>query len=228
MVLTAKGSVLIMKIKRNQKIERTSKKQGPNGTPVKAAPKPKMGTQIIPKERYTSRDYMQQEWDKLWTKVWLLACREEDLPEPGDHYVTEIGVESTILHIVNNEIHILRHGGISTEKIKENFPNIKIYDEQQKYKKIIAPGMLAKHYSPTVPLRINAKKAKKNELLIGFGSNYDSPNLSFKGDLTEAASNLFSFLAKYQKKFSKIAIAPIPNIGIGRAINDRIKRASKN
>ena len=88
--------------------------------------------------------------------------------------------------------------------------------------------MLAKHYSPTVPLRINAKKAKKNELLIGFGSNYDSPNLSFKGDLTEAASNLFSFLAKYQKKFSKIAIAPIPNIGIGRAINDRIKRASKN
>ena len=101
-------------------------------------------------------------------------------------------------------------------------------DEQKKYRKIIAPGMLAKHYSPTVPLRINAKKAKKNELLIGFGPNYDSPNLSFKGDLTEAASNLFSFLAKYQKKYSKIAIAPIPNIGIGRAINDRIKRASKN
>ena len=86
-----------MKIKRNQKIKRTSKKQGPNGTPVKAAPKPKMGTQIIPKERYTSRDYMQQEWDKLWTKVWLLACREEDLPEPGDHYVTEIGIESILL-----------------------------------------------------------------------------------------------------------------------------------
>ena len=141
---------------------------------------------------------------------------------------TEIGLESTILHIVNNEIHILRHGGISKEKIKENFPDIKIYDEQQKYKKIIAPGMLAKHYSPTVPLRINAKKAKKNELLIGFGPNYDSPNLSFKGDLTEAASNLFSFLAKYQKNYSKLAIAPIPNIGIGRAINDRIKRASRN
>ena len=86
-----------MKIKRNQKIERTSKKRGPNGTPVKAAPKPKMGTQIIPKERYTSSDYMHQEWDKLWTKVWLLACREEDLPEPGDHYVTEIGVESILL-----------------------------------------------------------------------------------------------------------------------------------
>ena len=74
----------------------------------------------------------------------------------------------------------------------------------------------------------NAKKAKKNELLIGFGPNYDSPNLSFKGDLTEAASNLFSFLAKYQKNYSKLAIAPIPNIGIGRAINDRIKRASRN
>ena len=140
----------------------------------------------------------------------------------------KIGLESTILHLINNEIHILRHGGISTEKIKENFPNKIINDEQKKYKKIIAPGMLTKHYSPTVPLRINAKKAKKNELLIGFGPNYDSPNLSSKGDLTEAASNLFSFLAKYQKNYSKIAIAPIPNIGIGRAINDRIKRASKD
>ena len=67
------------------------------------------------------------------------------------------------------------------------------------------------------------------ELLIGFGPNYNAPNLSFEGSLVEAASNLFSFLAKYQKKYSKIAIAPIPNKGIGRAINDRIKRAtSKN
>ena len=89
--------------------------------------------------------------------------------------------------------------------------------------------MLSKHYSPAVPLEINAKKAEKMNYLSVSGPNYNAPNLSFEGSLVEAASNLFSFLAKYQKKYSKIAIAPIPNKGIGRAINDRIKRAtSKN
>ena len=113
--------------------------------------------------------------------------------------------------------------------MKEKFPQKVINIEQKANEIVIAPGMLSKHYSPTVPLRINAKKPEKNELLIGFGPNYNAPNLSFYGSLVEAASNLFSFLAKYQKKYSKIAIAPIPNKGIGRAINDRIKRAtSKN
>ena len=142
---------------------------------------------------------------------------------------TKIGLESTIINIINDEIHILRHGGVSAEELKEKFPQKIINIEQKTNEKIIAPGMLSKHYSPVVPLRINAKKSEKNELLIGFGPNYNAPNLSFEGNLVEAASNLFSFLAKYQKKYSKIAIAPIPNKGIGRAINDRIKRAtSKN
>ena len=142
---------------------------------------------------------------------------------------TKIGLESTIINITNDKIHILRHGGISAEELKEKFPQKIINIEQKTNEKIIAPGMLSKHYSPVVPLRINAKKSEKNELLIGFGPNYNAPNLSFEGNLVEAASNLFSFLAKYQKKYSKIAIAPIPNKGIGRAINDRIKRAtSKN
>ena len=142
---------------------------------------------------------------------------------------TKIGLESTIINIINGEIYILRHGGISAEELKEKFPQKIINIEQKTNEKIIAPGMLSKHYSPVVPLRINAKKSEKNELLIGFGPNYNAPNLSFEGNLVEAASNLFSFLAKYQKKYSKIAIAPIPNKGIGRAINDRIKRAtSKN
>ncbi len=141
---------------------------------------------------------------------------------------TKIGLESTILNLVGNEIHVLRHGGLSFEELRENFPYKEIIDEQNSTNRILAPGMLKKHYSPDVPLRINAKKAKNNELLIGFGPTYNSPNLSFKGDLVEAASNLFSFLAKYQKKYPRIAIAPIPEKGIGKAINDRIKRASKN
>ena len=117
---------------------------------------------------------------------------------------------------------------MSLDELRKNFPLKVIIDEQNSKNRILAPGMLKKHYSPNVPLRINAKKAKNNELLICFGQNYNSPNLSFKGDLVEAASNLFSFLAKYQKKYPRIAIAPIPEEGIGKAINDRIKRASKN
>ncbi|MEM9618950.1 MAG: aromatic ring-hydroxylating dioxygenase subunit alpha [Pseudomonadota bacterium] len=86
-----------MKVRRKQKIKRTSQRQGPAGTPVKPAPKPNLPSDLIPKERYTSRDYMQREWDEMWTKVWLLGCREDDIPEPGDHMVTEIGRESILL-----------------------------------------------------------------------------------------------------------------------------------
>lgn len=86
-----------MKVRRQQKIQRTTKKQGENGTPVEVAPKPDLGSALIPKERYVSPDYMAQEWEHMWSKVWLMACRDEDLPEPGDHYVTEIGNESILL-----------------------------------------------------------------------------------------------------------------------------------
>ena len=86
-----------MKVRRQQKIKRTTKPQGPKGTPVKAAPKPNFPSDLIPKERYTSRDYMKREWEHMWKKVWLLGCREDDIPEPGDHMVTEIGGESILL-----------------------------------------------------------------------------------------------------------------------------------
>ena len=85
--------------------------------------------------------------------------------------------------------------------------------------------MLKKHYSPKVPLRINITNPMKDEILIGFGKNYREPNLSKSSDLREAASNLFYLLEKYEAKGYKIAIAPIPNKGIGVAINDRLKRA---
>jgi phenylpropionate dioxygenase-like ring-hydroxylating dioxygenase large terminal subunit len=86
-----------MKVRRQQKIKRTAKRQGAAGTPVKPAPKPNFSTEMIPKERYTSREYMQREWEHMWTKVWLLGCREDDIPEPGDHIVTEIGPDSILL-----------------------------------------------------------------------------------------------------------------------------------
>ncbi|MBJ65010.1 MAG: threonylcarbamoyl-AMP synthase [Rhodobiaceae bacterium] len=141
---------------------------------------------------------------------------------------TIIGVESTVVKIDNGKIYILRHGGISLEELEDK-TSYKIFDNEKKNDKhIISPGMLSQHYSPSVPLRINVKKANEGELLIGFGPEFSEPNLSKKGDLTEAASKLFSMLSKLEKETERIAIAPIPNKGLGRAINDRINRASND
>ncbi len=86
-----------MKVRRDQKIKRSTKPQGTKGTPVKPAPKPSLGASLIPAERYTSPEYAALEWERMWSKVWLLGCREDDIPEAGDHIVTEIGKESILL-----------------------------------------------------------------------------------------------------------------------------------
>jgi L-threonylcarbamoyladenylate synthase len=91
---------------------------------------------------------------------------------------------------------------------------------------------MLKHYAPRIPTRINvtANDRKENEFYIGFGDMNCDLNLSAKGDLVEAAANLFAFmhLAEEQTNYPAIAIAPIPNTSLGLAINDRIKRASYN
>ena len=153
----------------------------------------------------------------------------DDIPLILDGGKTSIGVESTVIGLENNNIIIYRHGGI-TKEILEKKINEKIFeklDAKVSEKSNLSPGMLKKHYSPTVPLRINITNPKKDEVLIGFGENFKEPNLSKSGNLEEAASNLFFLLEKYEAKGSNIAIAPIPNIGIGVAINDRLNRAIK-
>ena len=94
------------------------------------------------------------------------------------------------------------------------------------------PGQSKLHYSPGIPLRMNALKAKKNEAFIflkkqkNHYSNYFY--LSKKNDLKEAAKNLYSFLSKIKNKgYKSIAVEKVQNIGIGQSINDRLKRASK-
>jgi len=162
------------------------------------------------------------------THVYNYFKNDKNLSIILDGGPTIIGVESTVVKIDNGIIYILRHGGISLEELEEKTP-YKIFDsEKKKDKRIISPGMLSQHYSPSVPLRINAKKADEGELLIGFGPEFNEPNLSKNGDLIEAASKLFSMLSKFEKETERIAIAPIPNKGLGRAINDRINRASNN
>ena len=66
------------------------------GTPAQKYPTPDLGTEIIPKERYTSADYMKLEWERMWTKTWMIGGRQEVIPEPGDWMTHEIGTESLV------------------------------------------------------------------------------------------------------------------------------------
>ena len=69
---------------RKNYISRSDPKKVPHGTPLDKTPDVNLGTNIIPKERNTSADFMEKEWNEIWTKVWLLGCREDQIPEPGD------------------------------------------------------------------------------------------------------------------------------------------------
>ena len=150
------------------------------------------------------------------------------------HYVldggkSKIGLESTIIDLTNFP-QILRLGGLEVSKI-ESVLNKKIKINVNPSKKI-APGQSKLHYSPGIPLRMNALKHKKNEayLLIKEKKikNFNYFYLSKKNNLKEAAKNLYSHLRKIKNKgYKSIAVEKIPNIGLGKSINDRLKRASK-
>ena len=68
----------------------------PLRTPMERAPTPELGTEGIPKERYTSAEFARLEWERMWTRVWLMAGRASDIPEPGDYASFEIGPESVL------------------------------------------------------------------------------------------------------------------------------------
>jgi L-threonylcarbamoyladenylate synthase len=87
--------------------------------------------------------------------------------------------------------------------------------------------MLASHYAPTRPLRLNAAERRAGEWLIGFGEVGGDSNLSAGGDLAEAAARLFDLLHEADSSVADaIAVAPVPDTGLGRAINDRLARAA--
>ncbi len=138
-----------------------------------------------------------------------------------------VGVESTILDLTGKQIVMLRAGGTAKEDIEE-FLNEKILISDGNPDLPTAPGQLMRHYAPKNILRINITTPEKDEFFIGFGEADGNLNLSKNGDLREAAANLFAFLryADTHATSGKIAIAPIPEEGLGLAINDRIRRAS--
>lgn len=141
-----------------------------------------------------------------------------------------VGVESTILDLTTPQAVLLRAGGVTKEELEQALnETVQISDGNPN--RPTSPGQLLKHYAPAKTLRINATSREPGELFIGFGAGYEwaDLNLSPTGDLREAAANLFAYMRQADKdtRFSRMAMAPIPQRGMGLAINDRIRRASR-
>jgi L-threonylcarbamoyladenylate synthase len=132
-----------------------------------------------------------------------------------DGGATQRGLESTIVAATGGKLRLLRRGPILIEA------------EQASADRIEAPGQLASHYAPSKPLRLNASSAEADEYLIGFGDVAGDASLSPSADLLEAAARLFDLLYRADaSEKPRIAVARIPDEGIGAAINDRLRRAA--
>jgi len=150
----------------------------------------------------------------------------KDILEGGK---SSIGIESTIIDI-RNKPKILRLGGLVISDIEKTL-NKKIIINNNPLK-VSSPGQFKLHYSPGIPIRLNAKKINKKEAYLSLKKRKkNKPNfyfLSNNGSLKEAARNLYSILRKIKKdKYKSIAVSKIPNKGLGKTINDRLTRASK-
>lgn len=143
-----------------------------------------------------------------------------------DGGIADKGLESTIIYVGADEIKLLRPGPITGEELAQS-SHLPITEYKADGQNPVAPGQLVSHYAPSQPVRLNISQKEADEWLIGFGDIAGDDNLSPSGDLTEAAAHLFSALHRGEKSaYPRIAIAPIPLEGIGKAINDRLGRAA--
>ena len=146
----------------------------------------------------------------------VLKSLEGRIPLIVDAGPTERGLESTIVAATGGQIRLLRRGPVSVAGAIEAVTA-----------EIEAPGQLASHYAPSKPLRLNAAEATQDEFMIGFGKAGGDVNLSANGDPVEAAARLFELLHVADGSANpRIAVAPIPDEGLGAAINDRLRRAA--
>ena len=137
------------------------------------------------------------------------------IPLIVDSGPTPRGIESTIVAATGGALRLLRRGPIEVDAPTASGDQIE------------APGQLASHYAPSKPLRLSVTDAAEDEYLIGFGATGGDSNLSSTGDLTEAAARLFDLLHEADASAKpRIAVAPLPDDGLGAAINDRLRRAS--
>ncbi len=145
---------------------------------------------------------------------------------------TMVGLESTVLDLSGSTPILRRPGGITLETLRDLIGDIAIADV---HSAVVSPGMLPSHYAPSLPVRLNAARPNPNEAWLAFGpQSITAPimaNLSARGDVTEAAQNLFAALRLLDAQGSAagmraIAVSPVPHAGLGVAINDRLARAA--
>lgn len=144
-----------------------------------------------------------------------------------------VGIESTVLDLSERDAVLLRPGAVTEEAIAALLGPVAHAGEGAQPK---APGMLSSHYAPELPLRLDAAQVRAEEALLAFGPILPNGavlvlNLSETGDLAEAAANLFAHLRRLDREalargLTRIAVMPIPEEGLGRAINDRLRRAA--
>jgi L-threonylcarbamoyladenylate synthase len=141
-----------------------------------------------------------------------------------------VGIESTVLDLTGPTPVLLRPGGVIAEDLTETIGPLAAPAADAAALK--SPGMLASHYAPELPLRLDARDVRPREALLAFGACSIAgaaamENLSPSGDLVEAAANLFAMLRSLDRPgLAGIAVVPVPDRGLGRAINDRLRRAA--
>lgn len=182
------------------------------GGPV-AAPSANLSGRLSP----THADHVR---DQLGDKVAVIV-------EGGP---TEVGLESTIVSCLTDPPSHLRAGGVAREEIEQAL-GVALAGGEMEDGKPLSPGQLEHHYAPRAALRLNAQRAEPGEALLAFGPTVLSQNglvlnLSPSGDLQEAAANLFAYLHELDAKSDRIAAMPVPETGLGEAINDRLRRAA--
>ncbi len=144
---------------------------------------------------------------------------------------THIGIESTVLDCTGTAIRVLRPGSLTLEALEHAGQACMPREENATQEALLSPGLLASHYAPRARVRLNCIELRPQEALLAFGKTaLMAPcmrNLSASGDLLEAAHNLYDYLrALDNEHVTAIAVMPIPNEGIGCAINDRLGRAA--
>ncbi|WP_109467679.1 L-threonylcarbamoyladenylate synthase [Albibacillus kandeliae] len=153
----------------------------------------------------------------------VLAGLGDRIAAVVDDGPTPVGVESTILGLAPVPT-LLRPGGLPAEAIEAMLGEP--LQGLTEGGPLTAPGQMTSHYAPAAQVRLNAEAPNEGELYLGFGPMKADLNLSESGDLREAAANLFGHLHALDARALPIAVAPVPNRGLGVAINDRLRRAA--
>ena len=135
-----------------------------------------------------------------------------------------VGLESTVVSVLGGRVSLLRPGAVTRAEIEAVVGPLVDSGEGHR-----SPGRLAVHYAPDAPVRIDVVEPREGEVLLGFGAGVGDPrwSLSPSGDLREAAANLFRLFREADRTHpAGIAVSPIPALGLGEAINDRLRRAA--